>query len=239
MITSGSADCRRVSPSWPFCPPGFLPEDSRRLDTRAGFFNPSLDGGLPLLELFRPSRRSSSATRATSVAICDACACISAISASRDEASTGSADDATYTCAGAGNFIQAPAVTRLPITPQFKINDTARYEAQVGGDAKGHVQAVAVHQSSAASDIRTFSFAPGTGNSYNPAASLGRLAAYTTADFAVGVTWPFLSAEIVVENAFDKRAQFSRYAECGSCTIRPYIVANTPRTIGVRLGHNF
>ena len=148
-------------------------------------------------------------------------------------------DDATYTCAGAGNFIQAPAGTRLPITPQFKINGTARYETPVGGDAKGHVQAVVVHQSSAASDIRTFSFAPGTGNSYNPAASLGRLAAYTTVDFAVGVTWPFLSAEIVVENAFDKRAQLSRYAECGSCTIRPYIVANTPRTIGVRLGHNF
>ena len=91
MITSGSADCRRVSPLWPFCPPGFLPEDPRRLDTRAGFFNPSLDGGLPLLELFRPSRRSSSATRATSAAMCDACASISVISYSRGGASTSSA----------------------------------------------------------------------------------------------------------------------------------------------------
>jgi iron complex outermembrane receptor protein len=148
-------------------------------------------------------------------------------------------DDPTYGCTGTGNFIQAPSGTRLPITPQFKINGTARYEAPIGGEAKAHVQAVVVHQSSASSDIRTLGFAPGTAAAYNPAAALGRLAAYTTADFAVGVTWPFLSAEIVVENAFDTRAQLSRYAECGACTIRPYIVTNTPRTIGLRLGHNF
>jgi hypothetical protein len=30
-----------------------LPECSRRLLTRAGFFNPSLEGGLPLLLLFK------------------------------------------------------------------------------------------------------------------------------------------------------------------------------------------
>jgi hypothetical protein len=28
---------------------------SRRLLTRAGFFSPSLDGGLPLFELFKPN----------------------------------------------------------------------------------------------------------------------------------------------------------------------------------------
>jgi hypothetical protein len=39
------------------------PDDSRRLLTRGGFFSPSLDGGLPLLLLFNPSRRSSSANR--------------------------------------------------------------------------------------------------------------------------------------------------------------------------------
>jgi hypothetical protein len=41
-----------------------LPERSRRLLTRAGFFKPSLDGGLELFELFNPSRRSNSAIRA-------------------------------------------------------------------------------------------------------------------------------------------------------------------------------
>ena len=51
---------------------------------RGGLLSPSLDGGLPLLELFNPSRRSSSAIRAFSAAISAACALISAISSSRD-----------------------------------------------------------------------------------------------------------------------------------------------------------
>src|SRR4051794_29348894 len=67
MVVSGSATCRSVSPLCPFCPPEGLPDASRRLrvrGSRLGFCSPSLDGGLPLLELFSPSRRSSSATRA-------------------------------------------------------------------------------------------------------------------------------------------------------------------------------
>ena len=52
-----------------------LARASRRLLTRAGFFSPSLDGGLPLLLLFRPSRRSNSAMRAP-------CATSSAMSSS-------------------------------------------------------------------------------------------------------------------------------------------------------------
>ena len=59
------------------CPPVFLPDRSRRLLTRSGFFNASLDGGLPLLLLFSPSRRSNSAMRAS-------CANSKAISASFD-----------------------------------------------------------------------------------------------------------------------------------------------------------
>jgi hypothetical protein len=58
-------------PRMAFLPPVFLPDGSRRLLTRTGFRRPSLDGGLPLLLLFSPSRRSNSAIRA----------CIDAISA--------------------------------------------------------------------------------------------------------------------------------------------------------------
>jgi hypothetical protein len=58
-------------------------EGSRWLRTRGGFFSPSLEGGLPLLLLFKPSRRSNSATRAFKAAISAACARISAISSSR------------------------------------------------------------------------------------------------------------------------------------------------------------
>src|SRR5215470_2642281 len=70
-MTSGFSTGRRVSPGWPFCPPDFLPDGSRKLwtrRTRAGFFKPSLDGGLLLLLLFNPSRRSNSDTRAFDVA---------------------------------------------------------------------------------------------------------------------------------------------------------------------------
>ena len=59
MIASGSATWRRVPPLWPFCPPGWRPDFSRRLLVRrllvfsaGGLFSPSLDGGLPLFVLF-------------------------------------------------------------------------------------------------------------------------------------------------------------------------------------------
>src|SRR5208282_1247829 len=75
MVVSGSSVRRSVLPGWPFCPPVLLPDVSRRLLVRAGFlFSPSLDGGLPLLPLFRPRRRSSSATRAVSAAMTSRCA---------------------------------------------------------------------------------------------------------------------------------------------------------------------
>ena len=77
MTASGVSLRRNVSPGWPGCPPVFLPERSRRLLTRGGFFNPSLDGGLPLLLLFSPRRRSNSAMRAS-------CANSRAMSASFD-----------------------------------------------------------------------------------------------------------------------------------------------------------
>jgi len=55
----------------PFCPPDFLPDRSRKLltrGTRGGFFSPSLEGGLLLLVLFNPNRRSSSPTRSCNAA---------------------------------------------------------------------------------------------------------------------------------------------------------------------------
>ena len=55
---------RSVSPLWPGCPPGLRPDLRRWLWVRRdfGFFSPS-EGGLPLLRLFRPRRRSNSSTR--------------------------------------------------------------------------------------------------------------------------------------------------------------------------------
>src|SRR5207244_2058674 len=78
----------------------FLPDRSRKLDTRAGFFSPSLDGGLPLFELFNPSRRSSSAIWALSAAT-------SAMSSSRDCSVADSA------------FIESLNRSQIPLSRKF------------------------------------------------------------------------------------------------------------------------
>jgi len=149
-------------------------------------------------------------------------------------------DDATFTCAdtGNGNFVAAPAGTRLPITPRFKVSANARYTVPIGS-AKAYVQALVNHQSSAASDIRTQVVETGTGALVNPAALQGRLSAFSTANFAIGGDFARFTLEAFIENAFDERAQLSRLQECGSCYQRPYIVTNTPRTIGIRAGAKF
>ncbi|MFA6605456.1 MAG: TonB-dependent receptor, partial [Sphingomonas sp.] len=139
--------------------------------------------------------------------------------------------------AGAGNLLSARAGTRLPITPKFKASGSARYTVPVG-TAKAYGQAVVSYQGSAASDIRSATYAPG-GIIINPAAQLGRLSAFTTADFAAGVQFPRYSIELFIQNAFDTRGQLSRFQECGSCGQRPYIVPTTPQTIGVRLHTDF
>ena len=148
-------------------------------------------------------------------------------------------DDPTYVCSlAAGNLVSAPKGTPLPITPKVKLNGTARYTVPVG-DAKVYGQGVIAYQSSASSDIRTAIYEAGTGNIINPAALLGRLKAFTTADFAAGVEFKNFNFEIFLENAFDTRGQLSRFQECGSCGQRPYVVPIRPQTVGVRVGSKF
>ena len=146
--------------------------------------------------------------------------------------------DPTYACTGTDNFITAPAGTRLPITPKFKGNISARYGFGIGeGDA--YVQAVLAHQSSAASDIRTNVLQPGTGAFVNPAALLGRLDSWTTVGLSFGLDWDNWTFQAFASNVFDERAQISRYQQCGNCGQRPYIVASQPRTLGIRAGYRF
>jgi iron complex outermembrane recepter protein len=143
-------------------------------------------------------------------------------------------DDRTFTCAG--SFVAAPKGTRLPVTPEFKGTATARYEFDLG-PGKAHVQGSVTHQGSAASDIRTQVLVGGV--PVNAAALTGRIAASTIADFTLGMEWDKFTAALFVNNAFDERAQISRYQQCSICFQRPYIVPNTPRTIGLRVGAKF
>ncbi|HEY0414513.1 MAG TPA: TonB-dependent receptor [Allosphingosinicella sp.] len=137
-------------------------------------------------------------------------------------------DDPTFTCAAPGNSISAHAGTRLPVTPKFKFSGVGRYEFPVGGDSKAHVQAVVTHQSSSSADLREAA-----------ATLLGRLKPYTMADFAFGVDWKRFTIEAFIENAFDTRAQITRFDQCGQCFNRIYIVPYRPQTIGLRVGTRF
>lgn len=134
---------------------------------------------------------------------------------------------ATQICDGSGEDVLASAGTRLPITPRFKGNLTARYNMPIGG-GNGFIQGLVAHQSSASSDIRV-----------NKAASLGRLAEYTTANLSLGAEFGTYSFEVFAQNLFNERAELSRFQACGSCDQRTYVVYSTPRTIGVRAGTKF
>ena len=141
-------------------------------------------------------------------------------------------NDPTFTCAAPGpggedNEVTAPRGTRLPITPKFKANASARYEWGLG-NWKPFFQTVVAHSGGAASDIRL-----------DFAAAQGRLPSWTTVDLALGANWRRVTTELFLANAFDERAQITRFVQCGQCTNRPYAVVQRPRTIGFRAGYRF
>jgi iron complex outermembrane recepter protein len=84
---------------------------------------------------------------------------------------------------------------------------------------------------------------------------LGNQPAYGTADFLAGINRNSFSLDLFVDNAFDRRAQLYRYAECpvfspsasgtpttlGTplCGLHPYVGINTPRMVGLRFGQKF
>ena len=120
--------------------------------------------------------------------------------------------------------------TQLPVTPKFKGNLTARYTFNVGGfDA--HVQGAVVYVGSRWAELRAAQ-----------REILGEVAAYTLADFSVGLAKDGYTAELFVNNAFDKRAQVDRWAQCDATICGgggTYITPSMPRTIGVRFGQRF
>ena len=136
-------------------------------------------------------------------------------------------DDPTFSCTGTD--IVAPKGTRLPVTPKFKVNATARYEWEVG-EGKAHIQSGWTHSSSASSALRI-----GTSTTDQPPL----LHPYNLVDLAIGYGWSNFTAELFADNLFDKRAQLSSTEECGSCSQRPYYVVYRPRTIGLRFGVKF
>jgi outer membrane receptor protein involved in Fe transport len=124
---------------------------------------------------------------------------------------------------------QAPEGTRLPVTPRFKGNFVARYTFDLwGGEAYG--QASVVHQGMRRTDLRVAEDQ-----------LLGDLKAFTMTDLSAGFRRDNWSLDFFLKNAFNTRAELSRFAECAvdTCGNQPYTVLAQPRTFGVRFSQDF
>lgn len=124
----------------------------------------------------------------------------------------------------------APEGTQLPGASKLKGNIAARYAFTLG-DFDAHVQGAYVYQSSTWPDLRLAE-----------REILGRQASYGLADFSAGLQRGGYSFELFVSNAFDERAQLTRYSKCAPVACGPvgtYVITSQPRTIGVRFGQKF
>jgi outer membrane receptor protein involved in Fe transport len=124
---------------------------------------------------------------------------------------------------------QAPEGTQLPVTPRFKGNLNARYTWDLwGGEA--FAQATVIHEGQRRVDLRV---------AENDV--VGDLKAYTMADLSTGFRRDNWTLDFFLKNAFNTRAELSRFTECaiGTCGGQPYTVVAQPRTFGVRFSQDF
>ncbi|MEP7243826.1 MAG: TonB-dependent receptor [Gammaproteobacteria bacterium] len=118
---------------------------------------------------------------------------------------------------------------QLPVSAKFKSNLTARYGFGLAG-GEAHVQGSLIYQGRVWSDLTAAD-----------RAVLGSQSPYALADFSFGLNRGPYSFDIFLKNAFDKRAQLYRYAQCvaSTCGGTPYLNTTTPRLIGVQFGQKF
>ncbi|MFC4294194.1 TonB-dependent receptor [Novosphingobium tardum] len=127
---------------------------------------------------------------------------------------------------------QAPAAakgTRLPVTPKFKGNATARYEFPLGA-SQGFVQGVVNHQGGTRSFLTDADFA-----------AVGATRAFTTFDFSAGLHWDQFRLEAFIQNAFDKRGALSLNSVCVTQICGQYsrIYPVKPQLFGLKAGYDF
>jgi len=128
-----------------------------------------------------------------------------------------------------GGAVLAPKGTRLPITPKFKINGTARYSFDLGA-SKSFLQAGISHQSGTTSYLTT------DGESV-----LGPTKGFTTFDFSAGTQIWGMSFELFIQNAFDKRGILSKNTVCAPSLCGPYarLYPIKPQFFGLKVGQKF
>ena len=110
---------------------------------------------------------------------------------------------------------QAPAGTKLPVTPEWKANATARYEFNVAS-FDSYVQGAVLYTSEREADLRTL-VTPTDFGIIDPLPVrevLGQMPSYTVADLAAGFGKDGWRLELFVQNVFDESAEVSRFAQC-------------------------
>lgn len=135
---------------------------------------------------------------------------------------------ADFSCSEPGNSVLATAGSRLPVSPRIKANLIARYQFPLGG-LDAHLQGAMVTQTDVVPVLETAN-----------AQILGNQPAYSSFDFTGGVARGNWSAELYIDNAFDKRGEASRYSACTPtiCT-SPYVWPIRPRSIGLNFSQKF
>jgi iron complex outermembrane receptor protein len=125
----------------------------------------------------------------------------------------------------------APVGQQLPTSPKFKGNLTARYGFELGSEWQAHAQGSLVYQSAVWSDLRTAE-----------REAIGQQPAYALFDANVGAQKGGIGIELFIDNAFDRRAENYRYAECNPLVCGEQAVYHgiyRPRTVGVKFAQKF
>jgi iron complex outermembrane recepter protein len=137
------------------------------------------------------------------------------------------------------NALLAEKGTRLPLTARWKANSRLRYDWNLSGDMKAHVQGSVTYEGNRRRDLRDFE------NSI-----YGNMKSYTLIDASTGIEKGPWSVELYAKNLFDSRGQLSKSIQCvesvcgdpdGLTAIGPkiYTVVARPRTIGLKIGRKF
>ena len=126
-------------------------------------------------------------------------------------------------------YDRALAGSRLPLTPRFKANASARYTWDVGA-YEASWQASLVHVGDRTTDLREAQ-----------RELIDDLDAYTTVDLSAGLKAEKWSLDVFLKNAFDERAELGKFSQCATltCGVQPYTISARPRTLGVRYTREF
>lgn len=142
---------------------------------------------------------------------------------------SGTALHATLTTGFASTTDTAPAGTRLPVQPNYKLNASARYEFEVH-DFKSFVEGDVGAQGQSTSALFL-----------GDEATLGPTAPFATLDLSAGVSKDNWSFTVFAQNVTDTRGVLSIGTDCAIsiCGANPLQYVTKPRFLGVRLGEKF